>query len=226
MQKNIIFAFVCALPCLLLCFWNEKLGYVVTACVFLFWVLVGIFPKLLDIIVDVIIKLWKLFQEVFIINFDKWYKDARTQTILSLLVIIGFMMFGSILFNVYLYLENKEMQKQIPSTGGIGGDIVEPIKKERDYVKEYCHGNIEYELPDMTRVDCVQDGYAIEFDWGKKWAESIGQSLYYAKVTGLKPAVAIIMKSPNDERYIERIQRVDKNITIFRIKAYDEAKPH
>ena len=39
-------------------------------------------------------------------------------------------------------------------------------------------------------------------------------------MTGLKPAVAIIMTSPNDERYIKRIEEVDKNITIFRIKAY------
>ena len=225
MQKNIIFAFVCALPCLLLCFWNEKLGYILAICVFLFWVLVGIFPKILDIIVDIIIGFWKLFQEIFIMDFDKWFKDARTQIILSLLGIIGFILFGSIIFNVNFYFENKELQRKIPHEIGIGGDIVEPIKKEKDYVKEYCHGNIEYKLPDMTRVDCVQDGYAIEFDWGKKWAESIGQSLYYAKATGLKPAVAIIMKSPNDERYIERIQRVDKDITIFRIKAYDEAKP-
>lgn len=92
---------------------------------------------------------------------------------------------------------------------------------EADYVKAYCNGQIEYELKDLTRVDCLTDEYAIEFDWGKKWAESIGQSLYYAKMTGKKPAVAIIVKSLKDDYYISRIRLVDKNIKIFRIKALD-----
>ena len=92
--------------------------------------------------------------------------------------------------------------------------------KEKEYVDAYCKGQTEVKLQDKTRVDCLTDEYAIEFDWGYKWAESIGQSLYYAKMTGKKPAVAIIMKSPKDERYIKRIEEVDKNITIFRIKAF------
>ena len=35
---------------------------------------------------------------------------------------------------------------------------------EADYVNEYCEGKIEYRLPDKTRVDCLTDEYAIEFD--------------------------------------------------------------
>ncbi len=91
--------------------------------------------------------------------------------------------------------------------------------KESDYVREYCSGEIEYVLEDKTRVDCLTDEYAIEFDYAKKWAESIGQSLYYAKMTGKKPAVAIIMSSLDDEKYIERIKKTDENITIFEIKS-------
>ena len=94
--------------------------------------------------------------------------------------------------------------------------------KEADYVNSYCKGIIEYRLPDKTRVDCLTDEYAIEFDWASKWAESIGQSLYYAKQTGKKPAVAIIMKKPSDEHYIKRIEAIGQDITIFRIKAYEE----
>lgn len=93
--------------------------------------------------------------------------------------------------------------------------------KEADYVNAYCKGIVEYELPDHTRVDCLTDDYAIEFDFAKKWAESIGQSLYYAKMTDKKPAVAIIVKQPSDRHYIERIKKVDKNIKIFVIKAVD-----
>ena len=92
---------------------------------------------------------------------------------------------------------------------------------EADYVNQTCKGQIEYRLEDKTRVDCLTEEYAIEYDWAKKWAESIGQSLYYAKMTGKKPAVAIIIKSPNDYKYIERIKTVDNNITIFEIKAED-----
>lgn len=93
--------------------------------------------------------------------------------------------------------------------------------KEADYVKAYCKGEIEYRLPDNTRVDCLTEEYAIEFDWAKKWAESIGQSLYYAKMTGKKPAVAIILKKNKDRKYIERIKKVDKGIMIFEILAKD-----
>ena len=93
--------------------------------------------------------------------------------------------------------------------------------KEKDYVNMHCKGTIEYVLPDKTRIDCLTDEYAIEYDWASKWAESIGQSLYYAKMTGHKPAVAIIMKTPQDEKYIKRIQTADERITVFKIKAYE-----
>lgn len=92
---------------------------------------------------------------------------------------------------------------------------------EKDYVQAYCKGVTEYVLPDRTRVDCLTDEYAIEFDRGKNWAEAIGQSLYYAKMTGKKPGVAIIIKSPDEQRYIKRIKKVDRNIEIFVIKARD-----
>ncbi len=100
--------------------------------------------------------------------------------------------------------------------------IQETNLKEKDYVNMYCKGKIEYILPDKTRIDCLTDEYAIEYDWASKWAESIGQSLYYAQMTGLKPAVAIIMKKPDDEKYIRRIETADKRITIFKIRAYEQ----
>ena len=93
---------------------------------------------------------------------------------------------------------------------------------EKDYVKMYCKGEIEYVLPDKTRVDCLTDEYAIEFDYAKKWAESIGQSLYYSRMTNRKPAVAIIIKSPSDEKYIERIHKALPNLRVFTINSCDE----
>ncbi len=90
---------------------------------------------------------------------------------------------------------------------------------EKDYVNMYCTGIKEYVLADKTRVDCLTDEYAIEFDYAKKWAESIGQSLYYSKKTGKKPAVAIITNGENDLKYIQRIKETDEKITIFEIPA-------
>ncbi|MBQ3311850.1 hypothetical protein IJG72_07210 [bacterium] len=103
----------------------------------------------------------------------------------------------------------------------IGLDNKKEKYKEADYVNKYCNGKIEYILKDKTRIDCLTDEYAIEFDWGKKWAEGIGQALYYSKMTGKKPAVALIIKSPSENKYAERIKIVDKNIKVFVIKAND-----
>lgn len=109
-------------------------------------------------------------------------------------------------------------------------DVIRPLVstkqhkyKEADYVNAYCNGKIEHVLPHSnTRVDCLTDTYAIEFDYAPKWEEAIGQALYYAKVTDRKPAVAVIMKSWLDEKYVNRIIEVDKNITIFRIPAFED----
>ena len=102
-----------------------------------------------------------------------------------------------------------------------GFEIIKSDYKEGDYVKEYCKGKIEYVLPDKTRIDCLTDEYAIEYDWAKKWAEGVGQSLYYSKMTGKKPAVALIIKSPDENKYAERIKKADSKIEVFIIKAKD-----
>lgn len=98
-----------------------------------------------------------------------------------------------------------------------------PDMKESYYVSQWCRddfGKREFVLWDNTRVDCLTKDYAIEFDFAKKWAESIGQSLYYSKMTGKKPAVALILTDIKDYRYVKRIERLDNGIKIFIIKAY------
>lgn len=95
------------------------------------------------------------------------------------------------------------------------------IMREKDYVNKYCSGQIEYVLSDKTRVDCLTKDYAIEFDYAKKWAESIGQSLYYAKKTGKKPAVAIILTKDTDKKYIGRIKDIGLDITVFQICSHE-----
>lgn len=100
---------------------------------------------------------------------------------------------------------------------------MKPNQVEAYYQNEWCtadFGRKEAILWDMTRVDCMTKDYAIEFDFAKKWAESIGQALYYSKLTGKAPAVVLILTSPTDYRYVKRIERLDKGIKLFLIKAY------
>lgn len=101
--------------------------------------------------------------------------------------------------------------------------IMAPNQTESYYQNQWCtsdFGRKEAVLWDMTRVDCLAKDYAIEFDFAKKWAESIGQSLYYSKMTGKEPAVALILTSPADYRYVKRVERLDNGIKIFLIRAY------
>jgi len=98
--------------------------------------------------------------------------------------------------------------------------------KESYYQNIWCKENkgiTEYILPDKTRVDCLTDEYAVEFDFAHKWAESIGQSLYYSKITKKKPAIVLIMESNNDDKYYKRVNVLAKNynISLFTMKSKD-----
>lgn len=76
---------------------------------------------------------------------------------------------------------------------------------------------MEYTLDDGARVDCLTDEYAIEFDFAPKWAESIGQALYYAEKTGKKPGVVLILEKAGEERFLKRLETVAKThgITVW-----------
>lgn len=91
---------------------------------------------------------------------------------------------------------------------------------EKDYQKVWCDrcgGVMEYKLDDKARVDCLTNEYAVEFDFATKWAESIGQALYYGIKTNKKPAVVLIMENKNDEVYLKRLNTVCNplNIAVF-----------
>jgi len=56
---------------------------------------------------------------------------------------------------------------------------------EQDYQNYFCtevvEGETEKYLEDNSgRIDCLTDQYAIEVDFASKWAEAIGQALYYS----------------------------------------------
>lgn len=100
----------------------------------------------------------------------------------------------------------------IARTGGI---VIPPVEKPReradwheaDYVNHHCKGEIEHVLSDKTRIDCLNDDYAIEYDWGKKWAEALGQSLYYSAMTGKKAGIVLIVNKRTKDRYLKRLNK-------------------
>ena len=98
---------------------------------------------------------------------------------------------------------------------------------ERAYQTAWCNnynGVMEYQLSDRTRIDCLLPDYAIEVDFGKKWAESIGQSLYYALSTDTQPGIVLIMQSAKDCKYLGRLREVlsfgGLGITVWQVGDY------
>ena len=82
---------------------------------------------------------------------------------------------------------------------------------ERWYQDRWCaqRGQVEVVLPDGSRCDCVTTAHMVEFDFGKKWAESIGQALNYARQgEGRRAGIVLILERPGDEKYLDRIRAV------------------
>lgn len=101
------------------------------------------------------------------------------------------------------------------------------LHKEKVYqnywAKEHNAVATEYILPDKARVDIVTTKYAIEVDFASKWAESVGQSLYYAEMMNLKPAVVLIVEDLKEIRYVNRLRVLCElyNIKLFIIGPED-----
>lgn len=82
------------------------------------------------------------------------------------------------------------------------------VSAESDYVEAHCTGQIEVVLPDRTRIDCLMDAHAVEYDYGSKWAQAIGQSLHYASHTGRRAGVVFIVVSNSDRYGLARARAV------------------
>lgn len=79
----------------------------------------------------------------------------------------------------------------------------ERLQPEKNYQIPWCqkvNGQWEVPLDDMTRIDCLFDDpysngkIAAEFDFTDKWAEAVGQSLFYAAKTNNRPGVILIVE--------------------------------
>nr|DAJ74770.1 MAG TPA: hypothetical protein [Caudoviricetes sp.] len=85
------------------------------------------------------------------------------------------------------------------------------LHPEHEYQAYWCNarnGVMEYRLNDKTRVDCLLPNMAVEFDFANKWAECIGQALYYGRMTNRQPACVLIMENgEKDLKYLYRLRR-------------------
>ena len=96
---------------------------------------------------------------------------------------------------------------------------------ESFYQHQWCflnNGKVEFTLPDRTRVDCLTETHSVEVDFARKWAEAIGQSLLYSSMTGKRAGILLILRTPNDDRLLNRmesvIQHFDLPIDVFTLR--------
>jgi hypothetical protein len=63
----------------------------------------------------------------------------------------------------------------------------------------------------------------VEVEFAPKWAESIGQALYYAQNTGRKPGVLLILRNDKDERFLKRLKAVarERGIKVWTVRPKD-----
>jgi hypothetical protein len=67
------------------------------------------------------------------------------------------------------------------------------------------HAQLEVRMWDGTRVDLTNAEYAFEVDFAHKWAEGVGQALYYSQLTG-KKAGLILLTEKGEARFAYRAQ--------------------
>lgn len=88
---------------------------------------------------------------------------------------------------------------------------------EKYYQEKWCSengGDTEVVLPDKTRCDCITTTNAIEMDFGPKWTEAVGQSLYYSLQIGKRAGIVLILEDKKDYKYYLRLNSVIQNFNL------------
>ena len=102
----------------------------------------------------------------------------------------------------------------------------ERVFPEKWYRDRWCSremGQVEVILADEVSCDCLTSTHSVEIDFADKWAEAIGQSLFYSLQTDKKAGIVLIMESLKDEKYWFRlkktIERFDLQIDVWAMGA-------
>jgi len=69
-------------------------------------------------------------------------------------------------------------------------------------------GDVEVTLPDGTRADIVNTTHAVEVDFTDKWAEAVGQSLYYSFRLQKIAGIVLILDDPSNATQNYNIKKV------------------
>ena len=85
----------------------------------------------------------------------------------------------------------------------------------QDIIQKEIGGEKEYRLDDGTRVDLLFEDKACEIDWANKWAEGIGQSIYYSLKTERSPLVILLAKKDGWEKYRDRVEYCDIECWVY-----------
>lgn len=67
-------------------------------------------------------------------------------------------------------------------------------------------GKTEVRMADGTRCDVVTATHAVEVEWAHKWAEGIGQSLWYSFQTNKKAGLVLILRNDKDREHVMRVR--------------------
>ena len=82
--------------------------------------------------------------------------------------------------------------------------------KEAQFQKAHHEGQMEFRLNCGARVDDLTRTHAIEYDFAVKWAEGLGQSLFYAAQTNRQAGIVLIMKCDKDKVFLKRLMSAIK----------------
>jgi hypothetical protein len=88
--------------------------------------------------------------------------------------------------------------------------LAKRLHKEKLYQQICCNqgqGEVEYRLPDKTRVDCLSTTHAVEHDFGSKWADAIGQGPLNI---GKRSGIVLIIDKEKRWRYLIRLNATIK----------------
>jgi hypothetical protein len=87
---------------------------------------------------------------------------------------------------------------------------------------------VEYVNSDRTRVDILTNEYAFEADWAYKWAEAIGQSIFYAAFNDKKPGIILLVRDvEKEQRYIDRCKKaIERIIFLNNCEVGNDKKVH
>lgn len=132
----------------------------------------------------------------------------------KLMYLVVALIFGAVIYflNMYGYIP---LDFNLNSkNSNYSGDTTGHKHNEVAYQEVWCkahNGITEYKNRDYTRVDCLTKENAVEFDFAKKWAESVGQALHYQLMTGKRGKVVLILEKPSDKStYYKRVEALAK----------------